>query len=94
LNAVILPEACTVTFLKVAAYNFSGAGSDTLTYTVWHNGSATSMGCSLTVAAGAKASCTDTTHTFSVADLDTLTLAIGQTNDVPYVQSTTSLFCE
>jgi hypothetical protein len=94
LNATVVPANCTVNYLKVGAYNYFGSGSDTTTFAVLHNGAATSMVCSVTTAAGAKATCADTTHTFAAAGGDTLTLTITQTNDVPYVQYSTSLACQ
>ena len=94
LNATVVPAACTVTYLKVGAYNYFGSGSDTTTFTVLKNGTATAMSCSVATAAGAKATCADTTHTFSVVGGDTLTLSISQTSSVPYVMYSTSLACQ
>ena len=94
LNAIVVPAACTVAYLKVGAYNYFGSGSDTTTFAVLKNGVATSMSCSVVTAAGAKATCADTSHTFSAAGGDTLTLTISQTNSIPYVLYTTSLSCQ
>jgi FtsP/CotA-like multicopper oxidase with cupredoxin domain len=95
INAVVLPAACTVQFLKVGAYNFDGSASDTSTFTVLHNGSANSpsMSCSVTTAANAKATCADTSHTFSAAAGDTLTIQMTQTNDAPEVLWSGFLAC-
>ncbi|MGD0788074.1 MAG: collagen-like protein [Terracidiphilus sp.] len=93
LNAVVVPAACTVQFLKVGAYNYYGTGTDDSTFTVLHNQNATSMTCSVTTTTGARSSCSDTTDTFAVAAGDTLTLQITQTNDAPYVLWSTALAC-
>jgi hypothetical protein len=94
LNAIVVPATCTVAYLKVGAYNFFSTGSDTTTFAVLHNGGSTSMTCSLTTAAGARATCADTSHTFSATGGDTLTLTLSQTNSNPYVMYTTSLACQ
>ena len=94
LNAVVLPASCTVTYLKVGAYNYFATGSNTSTFSVLHNGLATSMTCAVTTTTGTKSTCADTTHTFSAAGGDTLTLTITQNNDVPYVMYSTALACQ
>jgi hypothetical protein len=83
LNAVVVPGNCTVNYLKVGTYNYYDNGADTTTFTVLHNGSATTMSC---VAA--------TTHTFAVAAGDTLTIEIAQTNDTPYEMYSSALACQ
>ncbi|MGA9070421.1 MAG: hypothetical protein WB424_09215 [Terracidiphilus sp.] len=92
-NGVVLPAACTVSYLKVGTFNYYDDASDTSTFTVLKNGSSTSMGCSVTTLSGAKAICIDVTHTFSAIAGDILTLEYQQTNTSPYVAYTTALAC-
>lgn len=93
LNAVVVPAACTAQYLKVGAYNYYGSASDTSSFTVLHNGTATGMACTnMVTGIGGKATCSNT-NTFAVAAGDTLTIEIGQTSDVPYVQYSTVLAC-
>jgi hypothetical protein len=94
LNAVIVPDACTVNYLKVGTYNYYDVGVDTSTFTVLHNGTATSMACTAATPSGGKATCNDTAHTFTAAAGDTLTIEISQTNDVPYVMYSSALACQ
>jgi hypothetical protein len=95
LNAVVVPEACTVTYLKVGTYNYYISGTDTSTFTVLKNGNATSMSCAAAITTGGgKATCSDTTHTFAVAAGDTLTIKIAQTSSTPYVMYSSALACQ
>ena len=94
LNAVVVPGNCTVNYLKVGTYNYYDNGADTTTFTVLHNGSATTMSCVAATPSGGKATCNDTTHTFAVAAGDTLTIEIAQTNDTPYEMYSSALACQ
>ena len=62
--------------LSVYGDVFTGAEAETLTATVYQNDSSTTMTCSIatTSTAGNTNSCTDTTHTFTVAAGDRLSI--------------------
>ena len=92
-NFVVVPAGCTVSALNVGANNYYSAGSDTSTITVYKNSAATSMTCSVTTD-GAGSSCSDTTHTFTVAGGDILSFAYRETNINPYVKLSTTLICQ
>ena len=92
-NFAVVPAACTVSALNVGANNYYSAGSDTSTITVYKNSAATSMSCSVTTD-GAGSSCSDTTHTFTVAGGDILSFAYRETNINPYVKLSTMLICQ
>jgi hypothetical protein len=92
-NFLVVPAACSVSALNVGANNYYSAGSDTSTITVYKNSAATSMTCSVTTD-GAGSSCSDTTHTFTVAGGDILSLAYHETNINPYVKLSTTLICQ
>jgi hypothetical protein len=88
LGVLYAPAACNVSSLAVHAFIQSGS-SDTTTFVVRHNGSNTLMTCA--VAAGS--TCTDISHTFSVAVNDTIEYAVTQTNGSPTLFYSTQLIC-
>jgi hypothetical protein len=79
------PTACTVRSLTVNAIatNVSGSSieADTTTFTVIQNDAATSMSCAITngTTNGATYSCSDSTHTFAVAQGDRISLRFSET---------------
>jgi hypothetical protein len=79
------PTACTVRSLTVNAITTNAGGStieaDTTTFTVMKNEVATSMACTITSGTtnGATFSCSDSTHTFSVAQGDRVSLRFSET---------------
>jgi hypothetical protein len=96
------PAACTVRSLTVNAITTNVAGpieADTTTFTVMKNDAPTSMSCAITngTGNGATYSCSDSTHTFPVAQGDRIslrfseTLADGNFNIVSYG---TTLICQ
>ena len=92
----VFPVNCTMKALNVAVSNASslgGVGSDTTTITVFHNGSATSMTCSVTTN-GNSLACQDTTHTFAVSAGDQIGLLFNQTSRTPANQIDVGLICE
>jgi hypothetical protein len=92
-NGVVLPAACTVSYLKVGTYNYYSDAADSSTIKVLKNGTATSMLCTINTPSGGKAVCSDTTDTFSAVAGDILTLEYQQTSTTPYVAYTTALAC-
>jgi hypothetical protein len=88
-----VPTDCTVQSLYFAGiYTTSptASGTNTIDVTVRHNGTNTEMSCSITIDNGATTAaqkCTDTTHTFTVAEGDTLAYSITQTNEGIYTGS-------
>jgi hypothetical protein len=93
----VFPVNCTMKALNVAVSNASslgGPGSDTTTITVLHNGSATSMACSVTTNSGNSLACQDTTHTFAVSAGDQIGLEFNQTSGIPANQIDVGLICE
>jgi len=93
-NIAFATAACTVRSLVVYAYVYSG-GPDSSTLTVRHNGAPTSMTCTVatTATAGSRASCSDTTHTFTVAAGDTLEYANSHTNATAFTDLGPVLTC-
>jgi hypothetical protein len=101
-----VPLACTVKsiFLAGIYVTISGySGANTISLTVQHNGTNTSMSCSITIPNGDTTTvekCLDTNNTFTVAEGDTLSYDITQTNQEPvnatgpYDQIGTTLVCE
>ena len=93
-NFVVATSACIVSALNVGAINFTApTGADTVTLTVYKNSTATSMTCSTTVNNNGS-SCSDQTHTFTVAGGDILSLGYSETNVNPNVKVTTTLICQ
>jgi hypothetical protein len=87
------PSACTLGNLIVAVNNFTAAGSDTTTITVYHNQGATTLACSVT-SNGNRVACTDTTHTVSVSQGDLLAIAFVETNANPFNAITVTMTCQ
>lgn len=85
-----VPTACTVKsiFLSGIYVTISGfSGNNTITLRVRHNGTDTSMSCSVTIGNGATATaetCSNTSNTFTVEAGDTLAYDITQTNQGTY----------
>jgi len=95
---VYVPATCTVIGLYVRGEEVSSSnlGSDTSTFTVRHNGSSTSMTCSVSNAGTdqSSATCSDTTHTFSVSAGDLIEFSYSQNNGNPAVNYSTRLVCQ
>jgi hypothetical protein len=94
-NFMVAPASCTMKALNtgVANYNSPTGGSDTSTFRVYHNGSATSMTTQVTTN-GNSAAASDTTHTFSVNAGDTLSVTFSESNASPFNRITVALDCE
>jgi len=88
-SAALAPFACTMSQLSASLYvGTAGSGTpnpDVTTFTVYRNGAATTMTCSISSALtlGTVGSCSDTTHTFSVAVADRLSISFQETNGAP-----------
>jgi hypothetical protein len=97
-NEVVVPLACTVSALSVGVITSttSGSSADSAVFTVYHNGSATSMTCTASTASiiGSKGSCSTTLNTFSVAAGDTLSLKLTESNFAPIYEYGSSLKCQ
>ncbi len=93
LGVLYTPAACTVTSLSVHAIVEIPSGSDATTFLVRHNGSPTSMTCTVTLSSGTS-SCSDAIHTFTVAADDTIEYAVTQTNSDPTMIYSTQLLCQ
>jgi Collagen triple helix repeat (20 copies). len=92
-NFVAMPVACTMSALNVGVNNYSTPGADTTTITVYKDGAATSMTCSVSTN-GNGASCQDKTHTVSVAGGDAITTVFSETNINPFNRITVELVCQ
>ena len=92
-NFVAMPLACTMSALNVGVNNFSTAGADTTTLTVYKNGFATGMSCSVTTN-GNGSSCQDKTHTFAVSGGDSISVVFSESNITPFNRVTVGLVCQ
>lgn len=88
-----MPMACIMSALNVGVNNYQTPGADTTTMTVYKNGVATTMSCSVNTN-GNGSSCQDATHTFSVAGGDSISLVFSETNINPFNKITVSLVCQ
>jgi hypothetical protein len=89
----LTPSACTVKSLTVNAQVGTQNGTDDTVFVVRHNNTDTSMTCTATVSPG-NGSCSDTTHTFTVAAGDTIEYAVTQDNANPSLYYSTRLVCQ
>jgi hypothetical protein len=92
-NFSAMPVACTMSALNVGINNYNTPASDTTTITVYKNQAVTSMTCSGTTN-GNRLGCRDTTHVFSVAAGDSISIAFVETNATPFNKVTISLVCQ
>ena len=92
-NFLSSPVACTVAALNVGVNNYNSPGADTTTIRVYKNTVASAMTCSVNTDGNA-AGCTDSTHTFSVAQGDSLALSFVETNSNPFNMVTVGLVCQ
>jgi hypothetical protein len=88
-----MPVACTMSALNVGINNYNAPASDITTITIYKNLTATAMTCSGTTN-GNTSVCRDTTHVFTVAAGDRITIAFVETNINPYNKVTVSLVCQ
>ncbi|MEO6911258.1 MAG: hypothetical protein ABI158_10065 [Edaphobacter sp.] len=95
-NFVAMPVACTISALNVGVNSYSTPSADTTTMTVYKNGAATTMSCSVTTNSGNsyRSSCQDATHTFSVAGGDSISVVFSENNTAPLNKVTVSLVCD
>ncbi len=93
-GVVYVPVACTVSSLSVHSLVQTNGAADNTTFTVRHNGSNTSMACTVdnTNTTGNTASCSST-NSFAVAVNDTLEYAVTQTSGTPAIFYATQLLC-
>jgi len=72
------------------------SAANTLGITVWHNDAATPMTCSFSIAkaSGSTGTCTDSTHTFTVAAGDRLAYSISTASIAAIDFVTTNLVCQ
>jgi hypothetical protein len=96
-NFAVVPVACTMAALHFGAFNYPApaapVGPDTETVVVFKNQAATSMTCSVTTNNNGSG-CADTTHPFPVVAGDTISLALSQTNAVPFNKLSIKLTCQ
>jgi hypothetical protein len=92
-NFLSSPIACTVSALNVGVNNYNTPGSDTTKITVYKNMAATTMTCSVSTDGNA-GGCTDSTHTFTVVQGDSLALGFVETNSTPANMVTIGLVCQ
>ena len=97
-DETVAPLACTMNSLAVGVITTttSGTGTDSAVFTVYHNGSATSMKCTAMTGAtsGNKGSCSTTANTFSVAAGDTVSIQLSESDFAPIYQYGSSLKCQ
>jgi len=92
-QSIFSPIACTMSGLFVAAKNYQTIGANTMTITIYHNTSPTSLGCTLTTD-GNTQTCTDPVHTFSVAVGDSISIAYEETDSNPIDVITVQMKCQ
>jgi hypothetical protein len=89
---IIIPFACTISSLTVTSNTiYTGTGSDNTAFTVYKNGAAQAMTCTVsnTNTVGNVSSVTDNTHTFTVAAGDRISISFHESNangvSAPYI---------
>jgi len=89
---IIIPFACTISSLTITSNTiFTGTGSDNTAFTVYKNGAAQGMTCTVsnTNTVGNVSSVTDNTHTFTVAAGDRISISFQESNSngtsAPYI---------
>ena len=92
-NFLVMPASCTLKALNVGVANYFSPGLNSITLTVYKNGAAQAMACSVTLNGGS-GSCSDSTHVVALAAGDTLSLQYKETALDPYEMVTTSLVCQ
>ncbi|HXS12186.1 MAG TPA: DNRLRE domain-containing protein [Acidobacteriaceae bacterium] len=92
-NFVAMPMACTMSALNVGVNNFQTSTLDVTTLTVYKNGAATAMTCSVTTN-GNGSSCQDKTDTFAVSGGDNISVAFSETNVNPFNKVVVNLVCQ
>jgi hypothetical protein len=100
-NFSVMPVACTIKALNVAATNYNTPGAESMTITVFKGSTLaniiaagqTAMTCTVTTNGGG-GSCSDTTHPISVNAGDLVSLQFKQTSTVPFNMVTISLVCQ
>jgi hypothetical protein len=96
-----VPASCTVSALRVRSEHVNSGylDSDQSTFTVRHNGSNTAMTCTVNnptdATVGGSATCSDTSHTFTVTAGDLIEFLFTQTNGAnAYLNYSTELVCQ
>jgi hypothetical protein len=92
-NFVAMPVACTMSALNIGVNNYNVPVADITTLTVYKNGAATAMTCSVTTNNNGS-SCQDKTHTFSVAGGDDISVAFSESNITPFNKVVVQLVCQ
>jgi len=92
-NFVAMPVACTMSALNVGVNNYQTPAADVTTVTVYKNGAATAMTCSVTTN-GNGSSCQDMTHTFAVSGGDNISVAFSESNINPFNKVVVNLVCQ
>jgi hypothetical protein len=88
-----MPVACTLDVLRVVLTGTGGTGSNTQTITVYKNGAATALSCSVgSPGTGSSASCSST-NAVSVVAGDTVALFGSQTSSTPIYRIGTGVRC-
>jgi hypothetical protein len=82
-----------VAALNVGVNNYFSPAADTTTIKVYKNTVATTMTCSVNTDGNGEG-CTDSTHTFTVVQGDTLALGFVETNSNPFNMVTVGLVCQ
>jgi hypothetical protein len=92
-NFSAMPVACTMSALNVGINNYNTPSLDTTKITIYKNQVATAMTCSGTTN-GNSSGCRDTTHVFSVAAGDSISIAFVETSTIAFNKVTVSLVCQ
>jgi hypothetical protein len=93
MNFFVAPASCTMSALNLAVSNFAVSTADTVTATVYHNGTATSMTAGVSVN-GNSAANSDKTHTFAVIAGDAVMIAWRETNVNGFNNNSIQLVCQ
>jgi hypothetical protein len=82
--------------VAVVTQTTGGGSADSAVFTIYHNGSPTSMTCTAStgVTSGNTGSCSTASNTFSVAAGDTLSIRLSESNFAPVFQYGSNLKCQ
>jgi hypothetical protein len=95
LQATTMPGSCTFSAMYVNGTITTAAAADTLTFTLFKNGVATSMSTTLSVSTlNTLVSNSTTANAFSVVTGDTVAIQVAQTNTAPAVTTNVTTLCK
>jgi hypothetical protein len=92
----LMPAACTFDAIYASGAPTASASAQTVGVTLYKNGSATSVSCSLSASGtvNVAATCSDTGDTVSVSAGDTVAIGISQANTTPTFRFSVATRCK